>query len=383
MKIARIASVPFFLNNHLRQQIIDCAKGGNELVLISSGGPEVSELKKIKGIRFIQVNIQRDISLFQDTISLFKIFFVLNKERFDVIHSTTPKAGFIAALAGLVARVPIRLHTFTGQAWAETLGIKRQIAKFCDRIIIRLNTCCYADSYSQLEFMVQELVAKRNQIKVLGDGSLAGVNLTRFSRKLKNLDTRSILDDLSIPPSHVVITFIGRITRDKGIRELILSIRSLKSRGAKCTLLLVGPEESDAQEIYKATRIFDIPNIHRVGYQSKPENLLIRTDILCIPSYREGFGNVVIEAAAMGVPTVGTDIPGLRDAVVNNKTGILVPPKDVDQLTKALEFLVNNRALRCEMGRNAYLRVCEKFDSNLVSDLVLREYSGMAELNHI
>ena len=379
MKIARIATVPFFLFNHLRLQITDLARAGHEIVLISSGGPEVDSLKEIDGVRFVQIEIQRQISLFKDLVSLWQMYCLFRKERFDIVHTTTPKAGMLGAIAAFLTRVPIRLHTFTGQAWAEMQGPKRQLAKLGDKLTVALNTRCYADSQSQRDFMVQEGIARRDKVHVLGAGSLAGVDLRRFCGKDPNTEKekRQQIHEFKVPDGHRIITFIGRITADKGIRELIESFRALQTQGLPCSLLLIGPEEPDASILYQATNLADLAHVYLLGYQPAPERWLAVTDILCLPSYREGFGNVVVEAAAMGVPTVGTDIPGLRDAVVNNETGILVPAKNVPELTLALTKLLVDGDLRSAMGVCSYRRVREQFDASKLSTLLIEEYSSL------
>jgi glycosyltransferase involved in cell wall biosynthesis len=377
MKIARIATVPFFLCNHLRLQITDLVRAGHEIILISSGGPEVDGLKEIDGVRFVQLEIQRQISLLKDLISLWQMFFLFRKERFDIVHTTTPKAGMLGAIAAFLTSVPIRLHTFTGQAWAEMHGPKRQLAKLGDKLTVILNTRCYADSQSQRDFIVHEGVAPRHKIHVLGPGSLAGVDLQRFCGKDPDAETRQSLHELNVPDGHRIITFIGRITADKGVIELIESFRALQTQELPCSLLLIGPEEPDAPQLYQATNLADLPHVHLLGYQSNPECWLAMTDVLCLPSFREGFGNVVIEAAAMGVPTVGTDIPGLRDAVVHNETGILVPVKNVPALTAALTKLLVDGDMRSAMSMRAYLRAREQFDANKLNALLIEEYSSL------
>ncbi len=377
MKIARIATVPFFLFNHLRLQITDLARAGHEIVLISSGGSEVDNLKGIDGVRFVQLEIPRQISLFRDLASLWQMFCLFRKERFDIVHTTTPKAGMLGAIAAFLTRVPIRLHTFTGQAWADMRGPKRQFAKIGDKLTVILNTRCYADSQSQRDFMVQEGIAQHDKVHVLGAGSLAGVDLRRFCGKDPNTETRPQLHELKVPDGHRIITFIGRITTDKGVRELIESFRVLQTQGLPCSLLLIGPEEPDAPLLYQAARLADLAHVHLLGYQPNPELWLEMTDILCLPSFREGFGNVVIEAAAMGVPTVGTDIPGLRDAVVHNETGILVPAKNIPALTQALTKLLVDESLRYSMSERAYIRAREQFDASKLNALLIEEYSEL------
>jgi glycosyltransferase involved in cell wall biosynthesis len=374
MKIARIATIPFFLFNHLRLQIIATVRAGHEVVLISSGGPEVDFLKQIDGVRFVQIDIQRNITPLNDLVSVLRLFWLLRKERFDVVHTTTPKAGMLGAIAASMARIPIRIHTFTGQAWSEMRGLKRKLAKIGDKITVVLNTRCYADSISQRRFMVEEGVAQLEKIHVLGAGSLAGVDLHRFCEKSEKLRPRSLLNNLGVPSDHIVITFVGRITQDKGVGELIASFVELQEKNLPCSLLLIGPEESDAKQLYEDTQIGNLSNVYRLGYQANTEDWLSVTDILCLPSYREGFGNVVIEAAAMSIPSVGTDIPGLRDAVVQQETGILVPVKNVQALAQALSDLALDDGKRSRMGYQARRRVRQLFDANKINKLVLEEY---------
>lgn len=377
MKIARVATVPFSLHNHLRTQITDTINAGYEVVLISSHGPEIQQLKEIAGVRFIQVEILRKISPLKDLMSLWNLYWLFRREQFDIVHTTTPKAGAIGAIAAFLARVPIRLHTFTGQPWSEMHGFKRQIVKTADWLIAFLNTRCFADSPSQREFIVKEGVASANKVHVLGSGSLAGVDLQRFSRDGVQVVSWWPQQGLKIPEGQIIITFIGRITADKGIRELIEAFRDLKQQQLCCTLLIIGPEEEDASDLYQSTSLIDLADVYLLGYQQHPESWLAITDIFCLPSYREGFGNVVIEAAAMGVPTVGTDIPGLKDAVADGVTGILVPAKSISELAHALRKLVVDKERRQVMGLRARQRVCEMFDARKINALLIEEYAGL------
>ena len=380
LRICRIATVPFFFQNHLREQICATVAAGHEVTLVSSSGQEVSLLTGIPGIRFYHVEIPRKISLKHDLLALWELFKLFHRERYDIVHSATPKAGMLTAMAAYLARIPVRLHTFTGQPWMEMHGILRYVAKIGDKVTASLNTQCYADSFSQREFIIEEQVATSKQIRVIGAGSLAGVDLHRFNPEAWATRKDSILADLGINPGAKVITFIGRLTKDKGIDELVMAFVSLRNSGLECVLLLVGPKETDWSRLSINVRyiIENNSGIHCVGYSSEPERYLAVTDIFCLPSYREGFGNVVIEAAAMGVPSVGTDIVGLRDAVVDGVTGLLVAPKDVDALIKGLEKLLDNPQMRLEMSQRAISRVRHEFDSTIVSAEILNEYDRLA-----
>ena len=379
MKICRIATVPFFLYNHLRGQIAATVAAGHEVVLVSGSGPEAEWLKAIPGVKFHEIDIPRRISPLRDIRALWQLYVFFRSERFDIVHSTTPKAGMLCAIAGFFARIPIRLHTFTGQAWAKLGGAMRWIAKAGDRVTVRLDTLCYADSPSQVEFMVAEGIAKVDKVRVLGSGSLAGVDLSRFDPERWAKSGKAPLKELGIPKSHRIIAFIGRVTRDKGVNELVEAFGMLRRDGLKCTLLLIGPGEADDGSLSNSAADTTDPDIRHVGYSPEPERYLAVTDIFCLPSYREGFGNVAIEAAAMGIPTVGTGIVGLKDAVVDGKTGILVPPKDSEALARALKTLLADDALRQNMGEAAKLRTEREFSSEKVNAAVIAEYEKLRD----
>lgn len=374
MKIARIATVPFFLFNHLRGQIEATIAAGHEVVLISSGGEETEWLKAIPGVRFYEIDIPRKISLLRDLVALWKLFRFFRRERFDIVHSTTPKAGMLSAMAGYFARVPVRLHTFTGQPWVEMRGMLRSIAKTGDRLTAYFDTLCYADSFSQRDFIISEGVCHEKRIRVPGFGSLAGVDTSRFDPEKWASSKESTLKELDIPAGYKVITFVGRLTKDKGLEELTDAFGSVCRNGQKCILLLIGPGEAEDGTLSGPATNRSDPNVRFIGYSTQPERYLAATDVFCLPSYREGFGNVVIEAAAMGVPTVGTDIVGLRDAVVDGETGLLVPPKDSAALASALLSLLVDGERRIAMGKKARFRATSQFDARKVNAAVLDEY---------
>lgn len=379
MRICRVATVPFMFLHHLDSQIAATVAAGHEVHLVSSPSSGfrdgIQDDLQLNGVHFHAIEIPRKVSPLADLRALIALYRFFRRWRFDVVHSITSKAGLLCAIAAMTAGVPIRLHTFIGQPWAGSSGPIRWASKASDRLIVRLNTQCYADSDSQRAFMVAEGIARSGRITTLGAGSIAGVDLSRF--EASRFDRRLIKTDLAIPDDAQVIVFVGRINREKGIVELVTAFNLLTQKGFdNAFLLVIGPFESDSHTLPQATKV-DLkqhPRIRTLGYIDTPEKYLAAADLLCLPSYREGFGSVVIEAAAMGVPTVATRVVGLVDAVVEDVTGLLAPPRDAYALADALARLLGNSQLRQNLGAAARDRARALFDSAAVNRLVLDEY---------
>lgn len=381
MRIARLATVPYFMVSQLAIQISLLEKSGATITVITSNGSTLDDLRPEKIFsRFIPVEISRQISLISDLRALWKLFLIFRQEGFDIVHSTTPKAGLLSSIAGRLARVPVRLHTFTGQQWLHLRGPKRWLSRWGDWVIGNLNTYCFADSKSQCNFLVDQRIISCRKLSVIGAGSLAGVDLDRFDpARFPTHERTALKQALGIPNEVPVLLFVGRITIDKGVRELIAAFRELKMNGSPAHLVLAGPLDTEGRAA-DGISIEDINNVadtHVVGYVKCPEAYMAIADILCLPSYREGFGTVVIEAAAMGIPTVGTNIYGLSDAVVDGQTGILVPPRDSKALTEAIAKIIGTEGKRLDMGKAARLRVEQYFDVRVVTKSLLQEYSRL------
>lgn len=376
MRIVRIATVPFFVLHHLEGQIRALVRAGHEVHVITSPGDGAERIAAL-GARVRLVMIPREISPIADLIALARLIGAINELKPDLMHSNTPKAGLLGAIAAWLCRVPVRLHTFTGQAWVERAGLVRWLGRMADRVIVRLSSRCYADSLSQREFLIEEGIVTAENTRVLGAGSLGGVDLVRFDADRLRGPAAEMRNRLGIAPQIRVIVFVGRITRDKGIVELVSAFGRLKN----AALVLVGPVEPERDPLPAETEaeIERNPAIHAIGYDSHPERYLAFADLLCLPSYREGFGNVVIEAAALGVPCVGTRIVGLGDAVVDGETGVLVPPKDEAALARSLADLLADDSRRAALGAAARRRVLEEFDAEIVNRRLLQEYSTLAE----
>lgn len=377
IKICRIVSVPFFFRNHLVSSLIAAIKQGYELHIVCSPGPDIRALSKITGLIIHEIEIRRDISLIDDIKSLIAIYKLFRKHHFLIIHSTTPKAGLLNAIAGFLAGIPIRFHTFTGQLWFYRTGFSQKVLKLCDWLIVKLNTRCYADSFSQKEFLVSEKIGTSSNIQVIGKGSLAGVNSEvydpeKFNKKIKD----TIRKELSIPSDATIINFTGRINLDKGFREYIKAFNGLYKLNKSIYWIIIGPY--DKGKLALPQKMIDTlnrhPNIRLLGYCPSPVKYYAVSDIFCIPSYREGFGNVVIEAGIMGVPSVATNIVGLKDSVADGYTGILVPVKEAKLLQAALNRIIGDKNLRQRLGENAKMRAHANFEQDTINRLILKEY---------
>jgi len=261
--------------------------------------------------------------------------------------------------AAFVCRVPVRVHWFTGQVWAASRGLKRSILKSVDRLIAMLATDPLVDSPSQRDFPASEGIAPRSRLSVLGSGSVRGVDDVRF--RPDSAVRASTRQSLGIPKDRTVLVFVGRITRDKGLLELARAMRELRQELPGLHAILVGFEEGDfAREL--AAELGDAyDRVSIVGYFDTPERFLTATDFMVLPSYREGFGASVIEAASCGLPTIGTRIVRLVDAIVDGETGLIIPPRDTGALMDAMRFLANNPDVPDRMGSAAQHRArCDR-----------------------
>lgn len=375
VKIARVSTVSFFVDTQLRAQISTLVHAGMRVTIVASEG---GLTRDIPNSHYVSINIPRKISVFKDLVALLRLFLLFRRSSFEIIHSTTPKAGLLCSLAAKLARVPIRLHTFTGQPWVGLTGIKYFLSKGSDKLITYLNTHCYADSISQKKFLVANGVSKAERISVLGSGSLAGVDLKRFNPSMFSPnDKNKFKIELGIPLASQVLLFVGRLSIDKGIVELIKAFEKLIVDEIDTYLILLGPSETEVDTLLNNLTRAVKDRVIMAGFSSEPERFMAIADMLVLPSYREGFGTVVIEAAAMGIPTIGTNIYGLSDAIVDGETGLLVPVRDIDKLAEAISYLLKNDARRCEMGGNARRRVEEQFSDIRLNELMINEYDRL------
>jgi len=322
-----------------------------------------------------RIPISRTISLVRDLQSLASLVWFLRRERFDIVHSLTPKAGLLAMTAAWLTGVPVRLHTFTGQVWATRAGLSRSFLKLMDALIARCATFTLTDSVSQRRLLVAEHVVSDERIDVLGQGSVSGVNAARF--RPDPVRRQHVRDRAGISATDLVLLFVGRLTHDKGVLDLARAFAILAAERPDVRLILVGPDEQMLRPAITAVCRDCEPRLHFVEFTETPEDFVAAADVLCLPSYREGFPNVILEAAAAGIPTVASHICGIVDAVEEGRTGLLHEPRDVVDLLARLRMLAADPALRHKLGAAAKARVERDFQPEALTSALIDLYARL------
>ena len=352
------------------------AIGGQNDVSLVADTRDPEGLQKA-GVRapILPVQIARAIAAWRDLKALLQLVRLCSREGFDIVHSVTPKAGLLAMRAGLLAGVPVRIPTFTGQVWATRHGVSRWLLKWMDRLLAAAATQLMADSPSQRQFLVDQHVVAAGRIAVLGKGSIGGVDVQRFRPDAVARD--EIRASLGIGESDVLFLFLGRLNRDKGVSDMAQAFAALARDNARVHWLIVGPDEAGMAVSIRQTCRNCLERVHFVPYTDAPQRYMAAADVFCLPSYREGFGSVIIEAAAVGIPAIGSDIYGITDAIERDRTGLLFPAGDEDALKEAMFRMVSDPARCRAMGDAAMLRAQADFESRHVADAWVAYYSSL------
>jgi len=344
---------------------------GYEVILLSSPGPELEEIQN-EDIRTIAVPMERHISLKNDFKSLLQLVKVFRKEKPFIVHSMTPKAGMLCMIAAWIVRVPRRVHTFTGLVWPTATGVKRKILMFTDWI-----TCfCATHVIPEGEGVRNDLQTHitKKPMKVLGYGNVMGVDMNRFRHRPEIDEAAKTIKKEGI----FTFIFVGRIVGDKGMNELMEAFVRLLKVNDKIRLILVGKYEENLDPVKPETleRIQKTPQIEAVGSKFG-DNLLtyyVASDSFVFPSYREGFPNTVMEAGAMGLPSIVTDINGSREIIENGKNGLIIPSKDADALYEAMKKMIEDKEAYKRMAENARPMIDSRYEQGFVRSCLLNFY---------
>lgn len=345
---------------------------GYEVVAVSSPGKELQTVEKREGVRTYAVPMERRMAPFKDLRSLWGLIKVFRRERPQMVHSITPKAGLLSMMAAWICRVPVRLHTFTGLVFPTATGLTRKILIFTDRLTCACATHIHPEGEGVRNDLINNHITVK-PLKVLGHGNIRGIDLSHYDRSLPEVKgkTEEIRrDDL------FTFVFIGRLVGDKGINELTNAFARINNEFPSTRLLLVGPKEQDLDPLKPETLkiIEEHPAIEAVGVQNDVRPWLAASDAFVFPSYREGFPNVVIEAGAMGLPSIVTDINGSREIIIDGKNGIIVPSKDEDALYRGMRRFLENPEMVKEMAQNAHGLVESRYEQGYVRDCLKAFY---------
>lgn len=343
------------------------------MVACSAKGVEVADIVREEGIRHESIPFTRSITPLKDIYCLWRLFWLIKREKPDIVHSHTPKAGLIGMLAAYFARVPMRLHTVAGLPLMEARGIKRKILVLVERLVYRSATRVYPNSYELRHYIEKHIHNRPGKLKVLANGSSNGIDLEYF----KASDTLSseavkIRRSLGLSSNDRVAIFIGRLVGDKGINELIRAVKKISD----VHLILVGAQEPELDPLAEEVihEIESNQRVHAVGFQNDVRPFLVAADFLVFPSYREGFPNVPLQAGAMGLASIVTDINGCNEIITRDKNGLVIPPKDEEALVIAIQRILNEKELLESLQLNARNVIEEKYDRHVVWEALHKEY---------
>ena len=351
-----------------REVMIKMRAMGYDMVAVTSPGPELDELRDKDGFHCVEVPMQRHISVVNDLKSLIRMIRVFRKEKPQVVHSMTPKAGMICMVAAWLTRVPVRIHTFTGLVWPTATGLKRKILMMTDWLTCACATHVIPEGQGVLNDLKNGGITKK-PMKVLGYGNVMGVDMERFSP-----DRFSVKKDAGV----FTFVFVGRIVGDKGINELVEAFVKLHDKHKNTRLVLVGKYEHNLDPVRDITRklIDTYEGIVACGpkYGDDLLQMYVDADCFVMPSYREGFPNTVLEAGAMGLPSIVTDINGSREIIENEKNGLIVPSKNVDSLYNAMLRMLTDNDAREAMKKNARPMIASRFERGFVQKCQIEFY---------
>lgn len=365
-----VAASPLTIKAFLIDHIKGLARTGKVTILSNFQGKDTSGTWPANVV-LAPINILRAISPLRDLVAIWQLWQVFLSVHPKMVFSVTAKTGLLAMIAARMARVPIRVHCFTGQSWVDREGLIRFLLKSADRLIAKLATHLLADSASQRTFLESEGVVPVGRVCVPAHGSISGVDCHRFRPDSKiRQDVRA---EMELNEDDRLIVFLARLKRSKGIPELIKAFVAMAATRPRLHLAVIGPDEEQLDPLLYCRVGSVASRLHRVSrFVAEHHRYLIAADVLCLPSHYEGLGTVVIEAAACGVPAVAARVYGLIDAVEDEVTGLLHAVGDVNDLERQLARLVDDDALRHCMGAQARKRAVENFDK----DYVVTEYLG-------
>lgn len=347
-----------------------------DVVGISSGGKYLNDINSQEGVRTIEVNMSRKISPIMDLVSLFNMIITLLKEKPEIVHTHTPKAGIIGMLASWICRVPIRLHTVAGLPVMEATGLKRKVLLIVEKITYFCATKVYPNSLGLMDFILERQLTYPSKLKVIGHGSSNGIDMKFFDPSIKHFEDIKKRYNLE---NKFVFLFVGRVVSDKGVNELIYAFNKISKMHENVSLLLVGPFENNLNPISAESFkiIHSNKNIQSIGFIDDVRPYFACCDVFVLPTYREGFPNVLLQACSMSIPCIATDINGCNEIITNNFNGLIIKPKDRLDLYNAMKkYLLDERLLK-KLSMHSRKDIYKKYQRENFHHFLLEEYKEL------
>lgn len=379
IKIIRTATVPISLDYLLKGQL-KFLNQHFEVVAVSGEDEHLRTVAEREQVRTIPLTMQRAIRPLHDLVALWKLYRLFKKERPQIVHSITPKAGLLSMVAAKMAGVPVRMHTFTGLIFPSRTGVMKHLLIQMDRLLCWSATHIYPEGKG-VKHDLQYYKITSKPLQVLANGNVNGIDLEFFSSTQVSPDQKyQLQQELGLKPNDFVYIFVGRLVGDKGINELISAFSQLETPNSK--LLLVGPFETELDPLQPETLkvIKTHPNIISVGFQSDVRPYFAISDCLVFPSYREGFPNVVMQAGAMGLPSIVTDINGCNEIIVEGENGTIIPVKNVATLVDAMQKMIYDTSYYHHLRQNARPMIQSRYEQRVVWEALLEEYRRVLEV---
>lgn len=381
-KLVRITTVPLSLDKILDGQL-SFMNNHYEVIAVSSEKEYLIRCAKNEGVRFKHIEMTRKITPIKDFISLIKLISFLKKERPLIIHSHTPKAGILAMLASKITNIPIRLHTVAGLPLMEEKGSKKKLLELIEKLTYSFSTFVFTNSNGLYKYIIDNNYVSKSKLKVIGNGSSNGVDINYFSPTSVSVKEKEKLKlSLGILENDFTFVFVGRIVADKGINELINAFDTISFQNNAIKLLLVGEQESHLDPLNENTLklISTNKNIIKTGFQKDIRPFLAVSDALVFPSYREGFPNVIMQAGAMELPVIATNINGCNEIIINEKNGVLIELKNNGAIVKAMVRLIEDEAFYKNLKSNARSMIVSRFERKVICEKILYEYKEMEKV---
>jgi glycosyltransferase involved in cell wall biosynthesis len=350
-----------------------------EVVAVSGKDSHLDRVARREGVRTISVSFQRQISPIKDFISLLKLYKVLKKEKPLIVHSITPKAGLLTMIAGYFADVPIRIHTFTGLVFPYKKGFLHFLLLFLDKVLCRFATHIIPEGEGVKKDLLEFNVTKK-PLQVIANGNVNGIDLEYFnSDAVTERECLNLKAQLKITNSDFVFIFVGRLVADKGINELVAAFNILSKENANYKLLLVGPFEEDLDPLHQDTLdlIKSNKSIIFLGFQKDIRPYLSISNVFVFPSYREGFPNVILQAGAMNLPCIVTDICGSNEIIIPNENGIIIPVKNEIAIFEAMQLISSDKELFLKLKLKSRDYIVSSFQQEVVWKALYEEYKRL------